>query len=158
MPTSVKLQEMMSYSLIAAIIAAVLIVVPVLIIVLIKVTKFKPKKKVKKVKEKPKKKYDPGTLKQMYLDKIREIQAQHSSGLIDMRKAHLLLSQTVREYCAEASSVPTNVFTLKEIEKLNRPILYNTIKEFYEPEFAYDSDKDINASFRNAAEVIRTWN
>ncbi len=75
-----------------------------------------------------------------------------------MRKAHILLSQCVREYCEEASSVPANSLTLREIEKLNKPTLYNLIKEFYEPEFAYDSDKDIKASFMRAAEVVRTWN
>ena len=158
MQTSVKLQEMMSYSLVIAIIAAVLVIVPVVIFVVIKLTKFKPKKRVKKVVAKPKKKYDPATLKQMYLDKVREIEAQYASGVIDMRQAHILLSQCVREYCEEASSVPANALTLREIEKLNKPTLYNLIKEFYEPEFAYDSDKDIKASFTRAAEVIRTWN
>ena len=159
MPTSVKLQDMMSYSLIMTIIAVVLILVPVILIIVFKLSKIKPKKKVKRVyKAKPKKKMDPVTLKNVYLEKIKDIETRYVKDLISLRQAHIELSKTVREYCAEASHVPAESLTLKEIEHLNVPSLYLLIKEFYEPEFAHDSDKDIRSSFTNAKEVIRSWN
>ncbi len=157
MPTSVKLQDMMSYSVILTIIAVVLVLAPVIFLLVFKLIKFKPKKKVKVEKPKPKKHYDPVTLKNMYLEKIKEIETRYSSSLIDMRQAHLDLSKTVREYCAEASDVPVNSLTLNEIERLNVPSLYLLIKEFYAPEFAYEADADIARSFMNAREVVRSW-
>ena len=159
MPTSVKLQDMMSYSLILTIASIVLIVLPIVIFIILKLVNFKPKKRVKKVAPaKPKKKYDPAALKRIYLEKVKEIEVRYASDLINSRQAHIDLSKVVREYCSEASGCPAGSLTLNEIEQLNKPSLYLLIKEFYEPEFAQTSDKDIRESFAKAKEVITTWN
>ena len=158
MQTSVKLQDMMSYSVIMTIVAVVMIVLPVIIFIILKLTKFKPKQKVKKVKAAPvKKKVDPAVLRSMYLEKIKEVETRYNTSLIDFRQAYIELSSIVREYCSEASGVPANSLTLRELEVLNVPSLFNLIKEFYEPEFAPASDRDINQSFRNAREVVNSW-
>ena len=158
MQTSVKLQDMMSYSLLLTIIAIAVIVLPLILFAILKFVKFKPKKKDPKAKPAAvKRKYDPVTLRNMYLEKIKEVETRYTTGLIDMRQAHIELSSVVREYCSEASGIPANSLTLKEIEFLNVPSLYNLIKEFYEPEFAPASDKDITLSFRNAREVVNSW-
>ncbi|MBR2523846.1 MAG: hypothetical protein IKE53_05335 [Clostridiales bacterium] len=158
MPTSVKLQDMMSYSLILTVIAIAIVVLPVLIFSLIKLIGFKPKKREKKAaKPKPKRKLDPQALKALYLEKIKETETRYTNNLIDMRAAHLDLSRIVREYCSEASGLPYDNLTLSELYRFNMPELYNLIREFYEPEFAPSSDKDIAASFSNARGVVTSW-
>ena len=157
MPTSVKLQDMESYSLILTIIALTLIALPIVIFLIYKLINRTPRTKVPKPKPVPVIHYDPMQLKSMYLEKIKEIETRYRNNLIDLRQAHLDLSKTVREYCAKASGVPTDKFTLGEIARLGKPTLFQLIREFYEPEFAYGSDKDINDSFRNAWEVVRVW-
>ena len=157
MPTSVKLQDMMSYSTLLAVIAGILILAPIVVLIVLKLIKFQPKKRVKKVKVVKKPKIDPARLRSMYMEKIKEVETRYETGLIDMRQAHLELSKTVREYCSEASGMPVDAFSLNEIALLNRPQLFEMVKEFYEPEFAYDSDKNIKASFSKAREVVTSW-
>ncbi|SCW56443.1 hypothetical protein SAMN02910456_01872 [Ruminococcaceae bacterium YRB3002] len=157
MQTSVKLQDMMSYSLLMTIIAIVLVLAPVIILLILKLVKFQPKKKEKKVKPVVRPKIDPSKLRMMYLEKIKEIETRYATSLIDMRQAHIELSEAVREYCSEASGVPVKAYSLKEISVLGKPQLHEMVREFYEPEFAYDSDKDIKASFSKAREVVNSW-
>jgi len=158
MPTSVKLQDMESYSLIFMIIAIAVIALPIIIILILKLIRFEPpKRKPKPVKLPVAKKIEPQQLKSMYLEKVREIETRYTNNLIDLRQAHIDLSKTVREYCAFASNINTDKLTLREIAKLGKPALFDMVKEFYQPEFAYESDKDINMSFWSAREVIRTW-
>ncbi|MBR6959682.1 MAG: hypothetical protein IKH76_04290 [Clostridiales bacterium] len=160
MQTSVKLQDMMSYSLILTIIAIAVIVLPIIIFIILKLIKFKPKNKPAKPAPvvKVQKTYDPVSLKSLYLNKIREIEVRYNEGKIDNRGAHQELSKAVRDYCSEASQIPTDKLTLQEIGRLNLPTLYSLIMEFYEPEFAYESAKDMNTSFNGAREVITLWN
>lgn len=160
MQTSVKLQDMMSYSLILTIIAVAVIVLPIIAFVIFKLIKFKPKKQPQKQVQPVviRKNYDPASLKSLYLNKIREIEMRYNEGQVDNRGAHQELSRVVRDYCSEASAIPADKLTLQEIGRLNVPSLYTLIKEFYEPEFAYESAKDMNSSFSGAREVITLWN
>jgi len=158
MPTSVKLQDMESYSLILTIIAIALIALPVIILIILKMIRYeRPPRKPKPVKPAPVIHYEPQQLKSIYLGMISEVETRYTNNLIDLRQAHIDLSRIVREYCAKASHVNTDKLTLREIARLGKPSLFDTIKEFYQPEFAYDSDKDIKMSFWSAREVIRTW-
>ena len=160
MQTSVKLQDMMSYSLILMIIAIAVIALPIIVFVILKLIKFKPKKKPVKQMQPVviRKNYDPVSLKSLYLNMIRDIEARYNEGKIDNRGAHQELSRVVRDYCSEASGIPADKLTLQEIGRLNLPSLYSLIREFYAPEFAYESARDMNMSFNGAREVITLWN
>ena len=49
-------------------------------------------------------------------------------------------------------------YTLKEIENLNMPILYELIKEYYNPEFSKNIKGNILSSIEKTEKVIHKWN
>ncbi|MBO4242700.1 MAG: hypothetical protein IKT14_06075 [Clostridiales bacterium] len=161
MPTSVSLQHPFSYSLLLTILLIAAVLLPAVILIImrlkgVKLPEFKKKQKVKKVKYVPK---DPASIKARYLRMIDDIQNDRAYERIDNRESYLRLSTTVRNFVNELTGSNTQNLTLSEIETLQMPSLYELIKDFYRPEFAYDSGTvDMMKAFGDARTVIREWN
>jgi len=165
MPTTVDLQEPLSFSLLLTVILIVLAVLPPVIWLILKLLKIKlPEKKQKPVQEeeapivmKPVRPIE--VLKREYLLKIDAVESKYKEKQIDAREAHIQMSSIVREFVNDATGVNVRNFTLREIQKLNMPNLSKLISEFYSPEFAFGTeDIQIEDSFSNARQVIREWN
>ncbi|HAW15861.1 MAG: hypothetical protein IJ869_03690 [Clostridiales bacterium] len=161
MQTSVSLQNPFSYSLGLTIALIALVLVPMILLIYFKIRgmdlpKFRlPEKKVKEV---PVIK-DPAAIKSKYLAVIDRIQDERTAESIDDREAYIRLSSAVRSFVNELTGANTRNLSLAEIEGLGMPNLYNLIKDFYHPEFAYDAGNvDITKSFGDARTVIKEWN
>lgn len=151
MQLSVKLQEPFSYSILP-------IIILIIIIVIFSICFFK---KMNKKKEKPKikeiDKIDINIIKQKYIMKLEELKNDLEKSKLSIRQAYQNLSELVRYFVYEVTDIEVQNYTLKEIKKLNMPVLYNLIKEYYSPEFANISLGNVKESIERAEEVIKKW-
>lgn len=159
MKTSVNLQEPFTYSIWLLIIVIILIIG--LSIYFIITRKSKTQKRleeniVKKIPERNIK--DINKIKAKYIKKLDSIEEKYNSKSIELRQAYLLISEAIRMFVFEVTDIKTQNYSLNEIKNINIPILYDLIKEYYEPEFAFKSVGDFNSSIKKARSVILKWN
>ena len=86
------------------------------------------------------------------------LESELDGGMITSRKAYQELSMTIRLFVYELTGVEVQSYTLKEIKKLNIPVLYELIKEYYDPEFSKLSKGNIKLSIDKTRGVIQRWN
>lgn len=162
MKTDITLREPYSYSLSLLIIFALIVIIPPLVVVIVKLIMMFAGKKNKRVrKEKPKKitKSYIEKLREGCLEHIAEIEKRYKDGITDYRAAYIELSYTVREFVQAVSGNNATNLTLEEIKELSRPELYSLIKQFYEPEFAFERGNAENENpFLDAGRVVEKWN
>lgn len=157
MQTSINLQEPFMYSIIPLIIVIVLTIL---------FTYFSKKiKPIKKNKEKQEIRVIPQrniknipVIKNKYLKQLDDIEYKFTNNKMKIRTAYQNISKIIRMFVFEVTDVTTQNYSLTEIKKLDLPILYELIEEYYEPEFAYKSIGDFNSSINKAKEVIKKWN
>ena len=97
-------------------------------------------------------------IKNNYLQKINVLTNKVNSGKITNRKAYQTLSNIIRNFIYETTNIRVQNYTLKEIENLNMPILYELIKEYYNPEFSKNIKGNILSSIEKTEKVIHKWN
>jgi len=56
------------------------------------------------------------------------------------------------------TNIKVQNYTLSDIEKINIPILYELVKEYYEPEFSKSSEGNILISLEKTRKVMESWN
>lgn len=158
MQTSIKLQEPFTYSVIPSIIIILFVLVMTVYLIY-------SKRKKKKVNAKDNLKVIPEkniknvpVIKGKYLEQLNSIEYRYTNNMIDLRKAYQLISESIRMFVFEITDITTQNYSLKEIEKLNIPNLYDLIEEYYEPEFASKSVGDFGVSIEKARRVVEKWN
>lgn len=158
MQTSVNLQEPFTYSVIPLIIMiSAVIGMTCYLIYLVKTKKTKVEQtKIEVIPEKNIKNIP--VIKEKYFRQLDSIEYKYINQMIELRKAYQLISEAMRLFVFEVTDVTTQNYSLKEIEKLGMPELYELIKEYYEPEFASKSVGDFKSSINKARRVINTWN
>lgn len=157
MQTSINMQEPFKYSVIPLIFVTCLAIV--IICYLIKTRKNKEKVQENIIKEIPEKNVkNIPIIKEKYLNQLNSIEYKYKNEMIEIRKAYQLISQLIRMFVFEITDITTQNYSLAEIKKLNIPILYELIEEYYEPEFASKSEGDIESSINKARRVIEQWN
>lgn len=151
MQVTTKLNDMFLYS-----------IWPIIIILIILILGFvlyfkKPKKKKLANIVLPVKK-NIMDIKNKYLNKIEILINDLNNKTISDRIAYQRLSCLIRNFIYEATDIKVQNYTLSEIEKANIPILYELVKEYYDPEFAINSFGNILSSIMKTKEVILKWN
>ena len=155
MQTIIELQESFSYSLF-----------PIILIVLFIIGVIYYKKNGKKVnftqldkKEIPEKNLkDKPVIKSKYLKEWDEIENEFLDKKINLRTAYQKISEIIRLFVFEMTDITTQNYSLREIKKLNIPILYQLIEEYYEPEFTSKPVGDFEEAIKKARGVIKEWN
>jgi len=156
MRTSVKLQELFTYSVLPLIITLAFIIAITIYLIY---SRKKVKKTIKKVKTIPERNIkNIPVIKNKYLDQLDSIEYKYNNNLIELRKAYQLISESIRMFVFEITDITTQNYSLSEIEKLSIPHLYELIKEYYEPEFASKSVGDFQDSINKSRRVINEWN
>lgn len=157
MQTSINLQEPFAYSIIPLIIIMGLILIETCYLICSR--KKKEVNSVDEVKVIPEKnKKNVPVIKGKYLDQLDTIEYKYTSNDIELRKAYQMISEAIRLFVFEITDITAQNYSLSEIKKLNIPILYELIKEYYEPEFASKSVGDFESSINKARRVIKEWN
>ncbi len=159
MQTSINLQEPFAYSIIPVIITICLTLIETYYIIYSRKKERKDRVDEVKVKAIPEKNIkNIPAIKGKYLNQLDTIEYRYTNNMIELRKAYQMISETVRLFVFEITDITTQNYSLAEIKKLNIPILYELIKEYYEPEFASKSEGDFQASINKARRVINEWN
>ena len=68
-----------------------------------------------------------------------------------------MISENVRLFVFEVTDITTQNYSLMEIKKLNIPNLYETIAEYYEPEFSKKPSGDFMNSVQKAKEIVQKF-
>ncbi len=160
MSTSVSLQEPFSYSLNLLLALGAAVLLPLIILLIVKLIMrgkaIAPKKKEKEQPAPPP--IDKDKVRSKYLGIIDTIEKKYDSKELDDRAAYLELSGAVRNFVHDYTGANTQNMTLNEIGELGMPSLFYLIKEFYKPEFAFDSgEPDVKKSIDTARKVVMTW-
>lgn len=159
MQTSINLQEPFTYSVIPLIIVIILTLLESYYLIYLKKKKQDIEVEEHEVKAIPEKNIkNIPVIKGKYLNELDSIQYKYMNQMIELRKAYQLISEAMRLFVFEITDITTQNYSLKEIKKLDIPILYELIKEYYEPEFASKSVGDFNSSINKARRVIKEWN
>jgi len=153
MQVSVKLQESFSYPILP-----IIIIILLLTIVTIYIIRKKQEKKYIPVIKENKDIKDIGTIKQKYIKQLEMIKSKLESNKISIRRAYQDMSEIIRYFVYEVTNIKVQYCTLKDIEELDMPILYELIQEYYVPEFSEKSLGDIEASLEKTRKVIEKWN
>ncbi len=149
MQVSTELKSMFSYSFFP------ILIIGILIIILFIIDKIKINRMQKEITLVPK--ININEIKQKYLIKINDLINKLNSNKITSRKAYQNLSQIIRDFVYEATNIKVQNYTLSDIKKLKLPVLYNLIKEYYDPEFAKISKGNILSSIEKTRKEIEKW-
>ena len=157
MQTSINLQEMYQYKILP--IFVLLFLIFLITYYLIKNKDVNQKNDIKeKIQEIPEKNIkNIKIIKGKYLNQLDSIEHKYKNKTIELRKAYQLISETIRMFVFEITDITTQNYSLSEIKKLNIPILYDLIEEYYEPEFASKPKGDFENSIIKARRVINEW-
>ncbi len=152
MQVQTELRPMFSYSFLAIIFITIF---TILIFFIMKY--FKKKNNIKNEIIIPKQK-DLLLIKKDYLIKLDNLINELNENKISNRKAYQNLSSLIRNFIYEVTNIKVQNYTLTDIKKINMPILYELVSDYYDPEFAKISKGNIKVSINKTKMVIERWN
>lgn len=152
MQVQTELRPMFSYSFLAIIFITIF---TILIFFIMKY--FKKKNNIKNEIIIPKQK-DLILIKKDYLIKLDNLINELNENKISNRKAYQNLSSLIRNFIYEVTNIKVQNYTLTDIKKINMPILYELVSDYYDPEFAKISKGNIKVSINKTKMVIERWN
>jgi len=155
MQISVNLQSPFSYSIYPIIIILIIVIIYTIYLI-IKANKKSTKEEVPTLEKVEIK--DVNAIQKKYINKLNTIEADLDANKISVRKAYQELSTVIRHFVYEVTDIKVQYYTLREIKKLNMPILYELIQEYYIPEFSKYSIGNIKESIEKTRKVIQKWN
>ncbi len=151
MQVTVDLRPMFSYSLVP-----ILLIIILVIIIFVYLRPHRGRDIEKTVVIPSHKEID--AIKKDYLAKIQKLLDDFNNNKISNRLAYQSLSHIIRNFIYEATNIKVHLFTLKDIEKVGMPILYELVSEYYDPEFSKISKGNIVSSIEKTRKVIEKWN
>jgi hypothetical protein len=154
MQTSVSLQEPYSFSIVPIIVLVIIAAVLLFVLLFLK----KNKEEQPEVKAIPQRNIkNIPAIKNKHLRELEAIEYQYKSNKLELRKAYQMISENVRLFVFEVTDITTQNYSLMEIKKLNIPNLYETIAEYYEPEFSKKPSGDFINSVNKAKDIIQKF-
>lgn len=154
MQTSIKLQNMFSYSIVYVLIILLCLLVLLLILTLCYLNHKNSQSPKNIVIVKPN---NINEIKNKYLIEIDNLLKCINGNKITNRKAYQNLSKLIRNFIFEVTGIKVQNYTLIDIKSINMPVLYTLVEEYYHPEFAKESKGDIISSINKTREVILKW-
>lgn len=155
MQIGIDLQGPFSYSLLPIIILLIFIL---LLTIYLLFKKYKKNKVVSNIESKKNLIININSIKNKYIKELNDLEYKFDNKEITNRRAYQSLSMIIRLFVYELTGLEVHKCTLTDIKKLNIPILYELVKEYYDPEFARLSRGNIKASIGKTKEVILRWN
>lgn len=154
MQISVALQNSFVFEIILLVIL-IIFILGMTIYFALKKSKKKQKEEIeiKEVNSKDKKE-----IQKKYLKDLDKLSKEVEENKVNSREAYQKLSTIIRYFVYEVTNIKVQNYTLKEIKKINMPILYELIQEYYKPEFARQFLGNIKLSIDKTRKVIEKWN
>ena len=154
MQTSVNLQDPFSYSIFFLIVVVLLFLIITIYFIMQK--RKKTVVDIPIIREASFK--DLKNIKHKYLKKLDKLGSKIDANKISIRIAYQSLSIIIRFFVYEVTNIKVQNYTLRDIKRLNMPVLYELIQEYYTPEFAMHSLGDTKSSLEKTRKVIEKWN
>lgn len=157
MPTTVKLQDMLSYSRVILIVALLIFFTyGIFCLVFLLISHNRNRKRVLAVRE-------PAPvvllkLKNKYITQLLMLDKRYANEARDNRKGFEELSRLVRHFVFESTGIRVQNYTLEDIRALNKPSLSELIGSCYPPEFGPEGYGRIHEVISEAKKVIEEWN
>lgn len=149
--TTVTLQAPYDYLLIWKIAAGVLLVAALAFLILPQLH----------LHRKPKLRLADGPTLEEYrrraLQSLASLEQDVREGRTDNRRAYQALSGIVRGFVRGATGIRVTNYTYEEIRALDMPRLTALVHDYYEPEFARDSEGEFVRSLGITTDLIRGW-
>jgi len=152
MQTSVDLQEPFSYSICLIILLIALLLIPITKRILEIIVLRKSSLKIKRLNP-----INKERIKQKYINKLNKIEKNFIQSKISNRRAYQNLSIIIRYFVYEITGIKVQNYTLEDIEKLDMPLLYELVNEYYIPEFAEHSYGNFVHSLEKTRNVISNF-
>jgi len=154
MQVTTDLRPMFNYSIWPTIISFIILIIIISVILFLKY-----KKKKEKIKEIViPKNINIYEIKNKYLNLINHLLNDINDNRVDNRHAYQTLSKLIRNFIYETTNIKVQNYTLNDIKETNIPILYELVKEYYDPEFNNISKGNIISSIDKTRKVIERWN
>ena len=154
MQLTTELNEMFSYSFWPILIFSVIII---FLIIIFTLKAKKPNKQMVKINKVINSTVNLNKIKSDYLNKIDNLVKEVKEEKITNRAAYLELSKIIRKFVYKVTNIKVQNYTLKEIRKINIPILSELVLEYYQPEFSQNEKGNILKSIEKTREVIEKW-
>lgn len=157
MPTTVKLQDMLSYSKVILIVALLIFFAyGVICLIFLLINHNRNRKKVLVV-------HEPAPvvllkLKNKYITQLLMLDKRYANEAKDNRRGFEELSRLVRHFVFESTGIRVQNYTLEEIRTLNKASLTELIGSCYPPEFGPEGYGRIHEVIIEAKKVIEEWN
>ena len=100
---------------------------------------------------------DRNKIRMEYLAKLDTLDRKYKGKKITTRKAYNELSVLIREFIFKLTRVNLLKYSLSDFKKLNNPVLLELINEYYEPEFSYEGEGNLEVSIQKTRKVISEW-
>lgn len=160
MDTSVKLQDMLSFSKIPIYVVVGLLAIIFLYFLIPWLIQLCKKKRIQAGGGKTaleKKKSDSADARQVYLELLDALERDFNQGICDIRCTYQRMSVIIRDFVYEMTGIKVQNYTLRDIRKIRMPILEELVEEYYSPEFAQKSEGDVKASLDKTRNAIKNW-
>lgn len=160
MDTSVKLQEMLSFSKLPIYITGGLLAAVILYFLLRYLIRCNKKKKTKTVEAKRPVVVQNRSLtdpRQTYLALLDALEKEYQQGICDVRSTYQKMSEIIRDFVFEMTGIKVQNYTLSDIRQIKMPVLEELVEEYYSPEFAERSEGDVQAALDKTRNAIRHW-
>ena len=157
METTVELQDPFQYLIVWPIIALVFIAA-----VIFSQIYFRKKlgDRLKREKSIRMKKIAESTLegkKRKYIGELVYIERDLMNQKITVRKAYQKMSMCIRSFVRDVTGINVDKYSLSEIRAVGIPQLTDLVREYYEPEFALETRRDVMQSIRKTRMMIEGW-
>lgn len=156
MESSVSLQEPFSYALWPLVVTGLLALAAIIYFIVILAMKAYKKKKAAPHIAVPKP-LSVEKLKQKYISELDRIYAEFTGGRLGIREAYQQMSLCIRRFVHSVTGIKVQNYTLVDIGRLNMPMLYELMGEYYAPEFARKSEGDVIRSLVKTRSMIERW-
>lgn len=156
MESSVSLQEPFSYALWPVLVTGLLVLGVVLYFAAARLLEVYRKKKNTPpvVRKRP---VDTEKIRAKYISELDGIYEDFKSGRLDVRAAYQRMSMCIRRFVHAMTGIRVQNCTLSDIGKLDMPVLYGLVAEYYAPEFARKSQGDVEQSLIKTRSFFERW-
>ncbi len=97
-------------------------------------------------------------IKNRYLYELDKLELKVKNKKLNTREAYNGLSKIIRKFVFDATGIDAMKYTLEDIRELDMKYLTLLMEEYYEPEFSYEGEGNIELSIKKTRGVIKKWN
>ena len=97
-------------------------------------------------------------IKNRYLYELDKLELKVKNSKINTRDAYNNLSKIIRKFVFDATGIDAMKYSLEDIRELDIKYLTLLMEEYYEPEFSYEGEGNIELSIKKTRGVIKKWN